>query len=67
MPNLPCPACGRITPRHLHHTSAYALVNSYVCEGCGHIWTIDKLDRARVTHVTPLPKTTDGSEPPTND
>ena len=49
------PACSAQTPRHLHLTSDMAHVNYYRCETCGHIWTINKHDPSKVTHVTPLP------------
>ena len=55
MPVQPCPACARLTTRHLDFTSQYAHVNYYQCEGCKHIWTTSKKDGALLTHVTPLP------------
>jgi hypothetical protein len=51
-----------MTPRHLDETSKHAFVDYYSCPACRHIWTIDKRDPARVTHVTPLPK----KRPPTS-
>ena len=54
MPVQPCPACSKPTPRRLDHTSEYAHVNYYRCEGCSHIWTTSKKDGSLVTHVTPL-------------
>jgi hypothetical protein len=39
---------------HLHETSKEAMVNYYGCPRCGHIFTIDKHDPTRITHVTPL-------------
>ena len=53
MPVQPCPACYQQMLKHLHETN---LVNYYTCEGCGHIWSIDKLYPSLVTHVMTLPQ-----------
>ena len=55
MPIQPCPACGAKTPRHMDEASRDAFVYYYRCDNCGHVWTINKQDPSRVTHVTPLP------------
>jgi ssDNA-binding Zn-finger/Zn-ribbon topoisomerase 1 len=55
MPVRPCPACGEPTPHHLDESSKGASVDYYRCPNCNHIWTVDKLDLSKVTHVTPLP------------
>jgi len=57
MPAQPCPACGQQTPRHLDAASKDAYVHYYSCPSCHHIWTIDKIDPTKVTHVRPLKKT----------
>jgi hypothetical protein len=56
MPVQPCPACGRTTPKLQDDFIKYALVNYYRCEGCGHVWTTDRVTGAIVKHVTPLPE-----------
>jgi hypothetical protein len=56
MPIQPCPNCGRQVARRLESSSQWAHVNYYICEHCGHIWTISKDASGRVTHVTPLPE-----------
>lgn len=55
MPIQPCPSCGVPVTRRLDFTSQYADVNYYICERCGHIWTISKDGTGEVTHVTQLP------------
>ena len=52
MPIRPCPNCETQTARQMGDVS-YA-VWYYRCEACGHVWTIDKHDDSKVTHVTPL-------------
>jgi DNA-directed RNA polymerase subunit RPC12/RpoP len=56
MPVPPCAACGDPTPLHLDETSKDASVDYYRCPNCNHIWTVNKLDSSKVTHVTPLKK-----------
>jgi hypothetical protein len=56
MPIRPCPACSTPSPRHMEGISATAVVNYYRCPECFHIWTVDKLDPTKITHVTPLPE-----------
>ena len=50
----PCPACDEMTARHLGSSSKNAFVHYYSCQACLHIWTLDKRDPSRVTHVMPL-------------
>jgi hypothetical protein len=38
----------------VEENSEDATVYRYQCHFCGHIWTIDKYDPRKVTHVTPL-------------
>ena len=45
-----------MTRRHLDDASKDAFVHYYRCQVCHHIWTIDKNDESKVTHVTPLKK-----------
>ena len=54
MPIRPCPNCAAQTPRVLEGASENAYVWYYRCERCLHIWTLDKRDDTRITHVTPL-------------
>jgi hypothetical protein len=49
------------TPRLVEGVSKDALVNYYRCPNCHHVWTIDKTDSTKITHVTPLP--TDQKKP----
>jgi len=51
---LRCPACGKRGPRHLDEVSKEALVNFYECAKCRHLWTVNKLDESKVTHITLL-------------
>ena len=59
MPNQPCPACARPTPRTLDATNRIAYVNYYSCESCGHIWTTSRQTGEFLRHITPL-----GEKPP---
>jgi uncharacterized Zn finger protein len=56
MPSLRCPSCDKLAPRQLEESSRSDAVNYYRCSNCGHVWTIDKFNPAKVTHVTPLTK-----------
>jgi hypothetical protein len=44
MPIRPCPTCNRPTLRVLAGPSAFAYVNYYRCETCGHVWHTPKDD-----------------------
>jgi len=57
MPIRPCPVCGQQTPKYVHAglTDEYTVVTYYHCPGCAHVWSVDKREPAKVTHVTPLP------------
>ena len=47
-----CPACGKPAARHLHEVSRDALVDFYECLRCRHLWTVNKFDESKVTHIT---------------
>jgi hypothetical protein len=49
-----CPKCRALDPCFLETTSRFAWVDYYRCDDCGHVWTISRDGRRRVTHVTPL-------------
>ena len=49
-----CPVCGRETPA-LPGLSVDSIVFYFRCDGCRHIWTVNKVDPAKIDHVTPLP------------
>jgi hypothetical protein len=51
-----CPVCSRETSP-LPHLSETALVYYFRCDGCRHIWTVDKEDPAITNDVTPRPST----------
>jgi len=36
--------------------SEQAAVNYYRCPQCFHVFTVDKQDPTKITHVTPLPE-----------
>ena len=42
--------------RFLPLASEDAEVNYFRCELCRHVWTVDKNDPAKITHVTPVRK-----------
>ena len=50
----PCPACGMHTARHLDEVSRDALANFYECTSCHHLWTVNKFDPSKMTHLTSL-------------
>jgi hypothetical protein len=54
MPTTPCPACARQTPRHLDAASRSSVMSYYICQNCGHIWTVNKLNSS-INKVMPLP------------
>jgi len=56
VPSLPCPACGKATPRLLEENNEDARANYYRCD-CGHIWSIHKQTGKLIAHVTPLTRT----------
>jgi hypothetical protein len=48
-----CPVCGRGTPP-LPQLSETSFVFYFRCDGCRHIWTVNKAS-GDINHVTPLP------------
>ena len=56
MPPASCPVCHALTLRKLDAATEFATVNYYRCAKCGHLWTTDKKDSGKITHITELPK-----------
>ena len=58
MPIRPCPVCGQQVPRVVHAglSDENTVEVYYHCQGCTHVWRVDKRDPLKVTHVTPLPE-----------
>jgi transposase-like protein len=52
VPPTSCPSCRSANFRHLHAPSEQASVNYYRCGQCGHVWTTQKGDSGKITHVT---------------
>ena len=49
-----CPACGTQAPRHLDEISKDAVVDFFECVSCHHLWTVNKFDASKMTHITRL-------------
>jgi hypothetical protein len=61
MPIRACPNCKMPASRTLESSSdPHVWVWYYRCLFCEHVWTIDKMDETKVTHVTPLKRPLDG-------
>ena len=47
-----CPECGTYTARHLIDVSKDAFVNFYDCAICHHLWSVEKRDPSKVSHLS---------------
>ena len=56
MPVQACPAWCQQTPRHLDEASKSSVMRYYMCQHCGHIWTVNKRNPTIVTNVSPMPQ-----------